>query len=69
MNETKKMTSDYVRSAMGCPLTFDRGSTDRCVGDCCMWWRWRAGPIDERQIPDDQSEDQREGFCGIAGKP
>ena len=39
---------------------------DKCLGSGCMAWRWLSAGVNPEGVP---HGDQRQGFCGPAGKP
>jgi len=44
----------------------------RCIASDCLAWRWRVtSGVEERMYHDVAAgkEPQREGYCGLAGKP
>ena len=42
-------------------------ATDRCIASDCMMWKWQI-PQNVR-VSDSDTGANREGYCGLAGKP
>ena len=38
----------------------------KCVVSGCMAWRWMPGLYDDKTL---KMKPQKEGYCGLAGKP
>jgi hypothetical protein len=46
------------------PIYVPEPSNIRCIGSACMAWRWQMTVNKDGSI-----EDEKEGFCGLAGEP
>ena len=58
------MTEDEAKTKTCCESMGDPSGPSKCTGSACMAWRWQMTVNKDGSI-----EDEKEGFCGLAGEP
>jgi len=59
------MTEDEAKTKRCCGVGGDTyNGVQWCIGSACMAWRWQMTVNKDGSI-----EDEKEGFCGLAGEP